>query len=101
MNERGQPFAKNVSSRQPCEVASGDAVLRLDPGRDFRIVANIVLQPAIGIVDPLAEMFVGGIDLFGCGIEHYVFSFADSRVVMESSAHAYFGFMFASVLRRR
>jgi len=48
-------------------------VLRLDPDGDIRIAANIVLQPAIRIGDRLAEMLVGGIELIGFWIDHWVF----------------------------
>ena len=54
--ELRHPRPDRVAAGQGGEEGAGGGVLRVHPGADVRILADVILQPAIGVGDPLAEL---------------------------------------------
>lgn len=52
----GHPLRKGVAAGQRVQIGVRDSVLRRDPFGDFRVDADVILQPAIGVGDIDAEL---------------------------------------------
>ncbi len=68
IDQLGEPLLEPGGAGQRFQIGVGDDVLRLDPLRDLFVVADVVLEPAIGVGDGLAEQDLAGVGGAGLGI---------------------------------
>jgi hypothetical protein len=62
-----QAAAQRLASGQLAQVGQRDGVLALDPGADLARLADVVLEPAVGVLDLVAVVAVDVRDLCGLG----------------------------------
>ena len=79
----GEAFVDGLSLGDGLQIGEGELVLSGDPLGDGRRLANVLLQPAIGIGDLDAVVVVGMVDAFRFGIRQVLF--AARMVVMLNS----------------
>ncbi len=63
--ELGDPLLECIAAGKLGQEGVGDAVLGIDPGAHLRIVAHVILEPAIGIRDRRPELGFDEVDAFG------------------------------------